>query len=118
MSQPVEMSVIMSGFSTCADGSLTLRFSTLELLPEELTAISSLRKTELTMLLTPTGAVEAPKEIRGEFSKRSQSERIRAVIFVWWKHLGEPGSFLDFYNCETEKTINSIKAKLPAEQPF
>lgn len=118
MSQPVEMSVIMSGFSTCADGSLTLRFSTPELQENEVAAISSLRKTELTMRLTPQGAVEAPKEVRGELSRKTQSERLRAVIFVWWRSLGEPGSFQDFYNHELDKTINSIKAKLPAEQPF
>ena len=51
-----------------------------------------------------------PKEVKGELSKRTCSERIRAVLFCFYKSAGEPGTFDMFYAAECEKIINSYKA--------
>jgi hypothetical protein len=105
--------VILEGCSTRADGSLSVRFSTPELAPEEKTVFFELQKRELKMLLQPKS--EAPselKDVRGEFDRKTPSMRLRAVLFVAWKQQGEPGEFDDWYRKKMETYINDVKENL------
>lgn len=66
--------------------------------------------------------VDAKVEVKGELSRKSQSERIRSVLFCVFKHLCETGQLKDttyeaFYQTETDKLIEGFKKLLPT-QPF
>lgn len=43
---------------------------------------------------------------------KSKSQRLRSVIFILWKQLGENGTFDSFYSNYMEKIIEGIKSKL------
>lgn len=104
---------VMEGASTRQDGSLSIRISTGELIAEDCLAVFSLRNIPCEITLKPNDAdALPPKEIRGELSKRTISERIRASLFVFWKQAGEPGTFEMFYASEGEKIVSGIKSKL------
>lgn len=103
--------VILEGCSTRADGSLSIRFSTPELSPDEKTVFFELQKCELKMLLQPKGneAPEELKEVKGEFDNKTCSQRLRAVLFVEWKQQNEPGEFEDYYRRKMNKLIDDVK---------
>lgn len=44
--------------------------------------------------------------------KKTQSQKMRAVIFILWEQKGSKGNFEDFYFRYTELIINKIKEKL------
>jgi len=49
----------------------------------------------------------------GEFPKeKSPSERLRAVLFVYWQQNGAKGEFNDFYRKQMDRIINKIKENL------
>ena len=114
--QAVLFNGVMTGASTRSDGSMAVRISTGELIPEDKLVLFNLQNIPCAVTLKPNDADAAPpKEIKGELSTRTQSERIRSVLFVWWKQLGEPGEFAAFYDSETEKYIAAVKTKLKPE---
>lgn len=66
----------------------------------------------------PVGKVQ----VKAELARKSQSERLRAVLFCLWKHLCETNQLKDvtyeaFYQSETDKIIDGLKQQLPT-QPF
>lgn len=105
--------VILTGAATRSDGSLSLRFSTPELAPDEKVAFMELQNKNLKLLLQPDGEqLEALKEIKGEFDSRTPSQRLRSVLFVWWSQAGKQGEFEDFYLKKMEGLIEAVKQKL------
>jgi signal recognition particle subunit SEC65 len=46
---------------------------------------------------------------------KSQSQRLRSVLFVLWKQEGEEGDFKKFYKQKTEEIIQHFKNKLEDE---
>lgn len=105
--------VILEGASTRADGSLSLRFSTPELEPASKTAFFELLNQNLKMLLQPAdGEPVELKEIRGEFDRKTPSQRLRSVLYVWHQQSGAGGEFEQFYLRRMEEIINQVKAEL------
>jgi len=74
--------VILTGVSTRADGSLGLRFTTPELQPDEKLAFLEATDQQLKMLLQPEGLADGIKEVKGEFDRKTSSQRLRSVLFV------------------------------------
>jgi hypothetical protein len=80
-----------------------------------------LLRARLTMLLRPhETTLQAPVEVKNELSRKTQSERLRGVLFVQFKHLADQGrsggkTFEVFYHDALETIIESIKATLPEE---
>ncbi len=111
MKQALELNAILEGVSTRQDGSLGIRISTRELTGEEILLIMELRNLECLVSFKPKGFT-VTKEIKTELSRKTQSERIRSILFCWWSELGSPGEYEAFYRSETEKYITSIKTKL------
>lgn len=54
---------------------------------------------------------EIPKQ-DSDFESKSQSQRIRGVLYVLWEQRGKEGTFEEFYKMQTEKFINAVKNKL------
>lgn len=112
MNQAIEFKGAIAGCSTRQDKSLSVRVETPELTSEEKMMLMELQDCPCLITLKPLEGFSVTKEIKTELSKKTQSERIRAALFVWWHQLGEPGSFDAFYQSESEKYINNIKTKL------
>lgn len=98
--------VILTGVSTRADGSLSLRFSTPELSTMEKVAVMELQNKELKILLQPTDSNEAMVTIKKGVTTPSQ--RLRAALHVAWSKSGRAGDFDTFYVRRMEVIINSI----------
>lgn len=113
MPKAITCDTILTGAATRADGSLSLRFSTPELKPDEKTVFFELLNQNLKMLLQPAdGEVIELKDVKGEFDTKTPSQRLRATLFVWWKQLKEPGEFEEFYRRRLEAIIDDVKANL------
>ena len=108
----ISAEVVLTSASTRSDGSLGLRLATAELKPDEKTAFFELLNHPLKMLLQPLEAPDELKEVKKEFHTKTPSQRLRAVYFVWWKQLQEPGEFEYFYETQMNEHIEKIKGKL------
>jgi len=52
-------------------------------------------------------------QVKGfEDKTKTPSKRLRAVLFLMWKQLGEVGDFETYYRVQVEKVIEHLKAKL------
>ena len=81
-------------------------------------ALFGLNGMECRVLIQPTSVeTDGLKEIKGEFDKKSPSQRMRGVMFVLWKYLTDTQqievSFDFWYLKEMDKIINDIKSRLP-----
>ena len=119
--KPIQLNSILNRVATKSDGSLALSFSTPEMTAEESTVLFKLARINLTMRLTPHGeALEAPCEVKSELSNKTASQRLRGVLFVFYKQKRALGLFADktfeqVYNEQMERVINEIKAELEPE---
>lgn len=100
------------------DGSASINFETRELTAEEYMMIMGFRNTEgwLAFRANDDGIpIDLPEE-RAEVDEKTPSERLRAVIYVWFKQESEAGKFVGtfetFRNLKVEKIIETIKSKL------
>lgn len=105
---------------TQSDGGIRIVVDTQELTdPEQLKNLFSLRKSTGFFLFKSAGIVagDLPKAETVEDKERTPSERLRAVIFVFWKEVkGGKGDFNAFYRETIEKYIVNIKEKLPPKE--
>lgn len=115
--KPIQLPTILGRVATKSDGSASLTFSTGEMTPEEMTVLFKLTRINLKMTLTPTGeALEAPCEVKGELSQKTASQRLRGVLFVFYKQLQDKQAatktYEEFYSEQMERIINDVKAQL------
>lgn len=116
----ITLSAICSGFRTRKDKSLGFSVSTPELSTQEKVALMDLDGINVRLLIEPSDyEIKGKVEVKGELARKSQSERLRAVLFCLWKHLCETNQLKDvsyeaFYHAEMDKMIEAIKAALPA----
>jgi len=116
MPSAVTCPIIITGCSTRADGSLSIRCSTPELSVTEKVAIMELQNTNLRMLLQPLdGAPTDLKEVKSEFNPKSFSVRLRACLFVLHKQQERSEDFQTFYARYMTDLIESVKAQLEPE---
>lgn len=120
MSKPIKFNAILSGVSTKADGSLSLRISTPEFSAEESTILLKLCRINLDCTLTPLQQeLEAPIEVKAEMEGKTPSQRIRGVIYALFRHEIETGKIAKdtlyeiYYAQRMEKIIEWLKGKLP-----
>lgn len=96
------------------DGSIKLSFDSRELTPSEYMMVMGFRNTEGWLAFQPNeeGVPELPTE-RAEVDQKTPSERLRGVIFVWYKQESDAGryvgSFDAFRNERMEAIIDTIK---------
>lgn len=97
------------------DGSVRFSASTPELSAEEKTAFFSLQNLNCKAVLQPEGCAGEPMEIKEKLDNKTPSQRMRSVIFIWWKQSGEQEDFDTFYRTKMEMLIDKIKDKLEPE---
>ncbi|MCK9371013.1 hypothetical protein M0R04_13970 [Candidatus Dojkabacteria bacterium] len=98
------------------DGSASMSFDTRELTAEEIFTIMSLRHSEGWLCFAPNeNELEIPTE-KAEIDEKSSSERLRAVLFVWYKQQVEKGKFVGLFDTfkkeKMETIIEGVKSKL------
>lgn len=107
---------ILNSFSSRADKSLGFRGVTPELKPTEAVALMAMQGLNVRLLIEPMDYESDGKtEVKSKMETKSQSERCRAVLFVWWKQEGEPGTFADWYRTKMEHVIEGLKNNLKPE---
>jgi hypothetical protein len=111
---------ILSGYTPKVDGTVTIRFNTQELTPQEVMELHS-KLNSYGILYFREGDKPMNQEELKELDAidldlydepKSQSQRIRNVMYVWWEQKGKQGEFKEFYKDKTEQIIEQIKSKL------
>lgn len=101
-----------------ADRSWKIVFETRELTGEDVKVLADSFQGEGWLVFKPNSLgvelADVPEGV-AEVGTKSQSQRLRAVMFLYWKHLGKKGDFDSFYRTQYEKLIELYKEKLPEE---
>jgi len=108
----IKTPLIITSFRSKVDGSLGLSASTPELSIEEKVAFMELQSQQLTAFFEPENDVKEVKEIKGKLDGKSEGQRLRAVIFVYWKQKGGEGDFEVFYKKQMNILIEKVKSYL------
>jgi len=116
MQTMVQFPAMIERIATLKDGSVRLVVDTRELQSDEMAKLFSLRKAEGWLLFAPTviekDDLDLPALPRDPARKKSQAQRMKAVIYRLWEKAGSVGDFEVFYTSYTEKIIEQIKEKL------
>lgn len=109
----------LESYRSLRDGTLKVSFETSELTPEQMANIHySLNKVGFLAFAPDPFATHELDEIdklKVEFEDtgKSQSSRIRSILYILWKQQNEGYQlFPDYYNAKTEKYINHLKGKI------
>lgn len=105
----------INSIKTLADGGLSINLHTNELKPESLAEIFTLKEQQVWATLTPTTInkedLDIP-DVKPEFKgDKTNSQRLRSVIFVIWESTDKKKTFNEYYNEKTELIINWLKEK-------
>lgn len=110
----ISTTAVLEGVRSRKDGSLGLSVSTPELTPQEKALFMELQGINLELTIKPLDEkvkVEDYK-IDKDLESKSQSQRIRSVLFILWKQDPEGMEFEDYYKRRTEKIIEWLKSKI------
>jgi hypothetical protein len=117
MSAPVKLPAIFSGIRSRKDRSYSLTFETRELGGSYAAELLKLQQTECWLLVAPDDSLDAVDVPQAKpdsgTNQRTASQRLRAILFVYWQQLGKPdGDFENFYRVKVERIIDQYKALL------
>ena len=103
----------LTSFRSRADGGVGFSGVTPEMSSNEKCALFDLQNVLVEMLVYPKDVKDAEVvEVRKEMDSKTPGQRLRAVLFVYWKQEGEKESFEAFYSAHMEKIIEHVKRKL------
>ena len=102
----IKTNAIITSLRSKVDGSLGLTISTPELSVQEKAHFMELQGINLNALFEP---LDEPAEligIKSEVNTKTPGQRLRSILFIWWKQLGEKEDFETFYRLKMEKLID------------
>jgi hypothetical protein len=110
-----KLPAIFNKITSRADGSYKLEFESRELSGTDASTLLSLLRQEGWLLFSPNDITE--KDIPDEkpdsmTGKKTQAQRLRAVIYKIWESKGSNGSFETYYQSYMEKVIDQLKEKI------
>lgn len=109
----IQTQAVISSIRSKVDKSLGLTVHTPELSVTERAMFMDLQGLNVDLLIQPEKADESGVEkIDGEIRTKTQSQRLRGVLYILWQQNGSEGEFEDFYRTQTEKIIEHFKNKL------
>ena len=103
----------LDDFKERKDGSSRITFDSRELSEEEVLILRRFRNAEGWVLFSENeiDKNDIPKE-DSDLDTKTPAQRLRSVLFVRWKSLGEPDTFRVYYEKAVEHFINEVKSKL------
>jgi len=103
--------------SSRVDGSIRFAVITPELTLDQRAIILGLHGKNTRVMLEPIDVpVEGLVEVESEAEPKSKCQRLRSVLYVWWKQAKPPnGTFQDFYDRKMESIIDKVKDALEPE---
>lgn len=106
------------GMNPRLDRSWKLVFETRELTGDEVKVLADNFQGEGYLLFKPNKGIvdEEIPEGQAESGVKSQSRRLRDVIFIDWKQHGEKSDFESYYRTYLEKLIEYAKSRLTPEE--
>ena len=111
----------ISKITTMEDRVLRLQVDCQEMTPEDEATLLGLRDSlgwflfaENHQDIQPEDMVDLP-EIKTEKGQKTDSQRLRATLFVYWKQQKRAEDFELFYKQYINKVIENIKSKLPTK---
>ena len=109
----IKMPAYLTGFSSKADGSASLRFATQEISGDEFGKLKDNLNEYGWLIFSPNEVrVEDLPVEDAEDKNKTPSKRLRATLFVLWTQKGKSGDFEVYYREQVEKVITHIKEKL------
>lgn len=115
----ITLPVQLNPVSRRKDRSVKLSFETRELQPSEILSLMSFEGAEMWLMLASVEAEidhSTVPNTKPELGIKSRQERLRDVIFVWYKQsVAEQtflGDFETFYNIKFDSIIDGVKTKL------
>lgn len=109
----IKTQIQINSIRSKVDGSLGLTMETPELRNEEKVAFMELQNIPCNILIEP---IDIPSEDILEVDKgageKTPSQRLRAIIFRFWKDKGIGGDFEIYYRKSVNKVISDISEKL------
>lgn len=118
MNTKIILPALLNPISRRKDKSVKLSFETRELSPEETIALMALEGAEMWICMSPDEKeVELPDNMGAvELGEKTPSERLRSVMFVWYKQETEAGRYIGLFETfrkeKMEKIIEGVKSKL------
>jgi hypothetical protein len=110
-----KLPAIFTKITSLADRSYKLEFSTRELSGQDATMLMSQIHNEGWLLFSPNelNGKDIPDEKPDSMTgKKTQAQRLRAVIYKIWESKGSNGSFETYYQSYMEKVIDQLKEKI------
>lgn len=110
---------IVTSIRSLKDGSVSVTLETQELTPAKAGELFSFRGKVTMTYLSPKDTITQKEldqvdSIDAEINPKSQSQRIRAVLYLLYQQNTEGfKSFDEYYKSKTEKFIEHLKSKLP-----
>lgn len=99
--------------SSQKDGSVAFRVHTAELRASEAGAVMQYHGKACRVLIAPHDVEpDETMEVDAEREHKTPSQRLRSVLFLWFKQEGKIGEFDAFYRHRMEQLIEHVKAKL------
>ncbi len=111
----IQFSAIVDGVLMKKDSTLSIRLGTQELSPEDTAQIFKLGNKQIWVGMSETEItkLDVPKEVQEFDGQKSTSERLHAVLYVYWNtKTDKTKDFETFRKGYMEKVIDGIKTKL------
>lgn len=103
---------IIEGIRARKDRSIGLTISTPELTVQEKALFMELQGINIDLLITPKDEEAPMYKVEKDLQSKSQSQRMRSVLFILWKQDNEGLDFETFYKNKTEKVIEKYKSMI------
>jgi hypothetical protein len=108
----------LEGLSTRMDNTIKVTIGTQEMNSQQAASLFELRGKFCKVLLSST-AIESKEveqvdslPIKDESNNKSNSQRLRSVLFINWQQSKQTTNFDDYYNSEMNRIIDHYKSKL------
>jgi hypothetical protein len=111
--ETIKLPAVLDDYRERKDGSSRITFDSRELTEEEVLILRRFRNEEGWLMFSKNVLdKEDIPEKDAEVDTKTPAQRLRAVLFIRWKNLGEPETFKMYYDKTMESFINAVKDKL------
>jgi len=109
----IKTKIIITGVRSKVDRSLGLTIATPELSTKERSEFMNLQGVNCSALFEPLDSTPSEiYEVKKEVGQKTQSQRIRSVMFILWKKEKSEDDFEVYYRNKTDQYIDFLKNKI------